>query len=301
MRITHGMLTTRMLGDLQRMNSDIAVSQREVSTGRRVNRAGDDPMAARAAVLQREQNAALSRYSASVSEASGFTEATDKALGGLADLLHRARELAIQGANAAARPSDLENIAAEIDQLAAAAKDAMSAKHGEQYLFSGTATTTRPYDQASDAYLGDGGAVVREIGPGVTVQVNTLGSAILGGGQAANDGRLLDTLRDLADHLRGATTADLDAIRTTDLAALEANLVTLSQARATNGATASRLEAASRSLGELELAGATRLSGLEDVDMAKAIVDLSSRQSAYQSALRAGASVMNTSLMDFLR
>jgi len=301
MRITHGMLSTRLLSDLRRVDTDVASSQRQVSTGKRIARAGDDPIGARAAVLQRGENAATARYKQSVSEASGFAETTDKALGGIADLLHRARELSVQGANGTATASDRANIAAEIDQLVNSAKDFANAKYGEQYVLSGTATTTPPYGTGSDAYAGDGGAVIREIGPGVTVQINMLGSAVLGSGQGAADGRLLDTLRDIADHLRGGTPADLQALRTTDLQGLESSLTTLSQARATNGALASRLEAASVRLDDLGLAGITRLSQIEDVDMAQAILDLSSRQSAYQAALQSGAGVVQPSLMDFLR
>ena len=35
--------------------------------------------------------------------------------------------------------------------------------------------------------------------------------------------------------------------------------------------------------------------------MAKTLIDFSSQQAAYQAALKAGASIVQTSLMDFLR
>jgi flagellar hook-associated protein 3 FlgL len=301
MRITHGMLSTRLLADLRRMDGDVAASQRQVATGKRITRAGDDPTGSRAAVLQRGELTGTARFKQSVSEATGFVETTDKALGSLADLLSRVRELSVQGANGTATTADRTKIAAEIDQLIASAKDAANAKFGGQYVLSGTATTTPPYAPGSDAYAGDGAAVIREIGPGVTVRINQTGSTILGSGQGAGDGLLLDALRDVADHLRGGTAADVQALRTTDLQALETNLDTISQARATNGALASRLEAASVRLDDLELAGTTRLSQIEDVDVAKAILDLSSRQTAYQAAMQSGASVIQRSLMDFLR
>jgi len=301
MRITHTMLSARLLGDLRRTNDAIASASEQISTGRRVNRPSDDAAATRAAILQRGDLAGIDAYKQSTGEASDWVNATDTALGGLADVLHRARELAVQGANGSLNPTDRENIAAEIDQLVAAAKERANTRVGDHYLFSGTALTTPPYSTASDAYAGDAGAVLREIGPGVTVQVNQFGSAILGSGQGAADGKLIDTLRDLADHLRGGTPADLGALRTTDLQNLESNLTQLSQARATNGAMAARLEAATTRLDDLELAGTSRLSRLEDADMAKAMLDLSTRQSAYQAALRAGATVIQPSLMDFLR
>ncbi len=301
MRITHTMLTDRLLGDLRTSKDRIAEAQQQVSTGRRINRPSDDPAGARAAVVQRADLAGLARQKDAVAEASDWTEATDAALGGLADLLHRARELAVQGANGSYTTSDREKIAAEIDQLAAAAKERANARIGERFLFSGTATTTAPYSTASDTYAGDAGAVLREIGPGLTVQVNQLGSQILGSGQTPGDGLLLDTLRDLSDHLRGGTPADLAALRGADLQGLQSNLDTVATARSANGATAVRLQSAAMSLDDLAFAGETRLDRIEGADMAQAILALSTRQSAYEAALKSGATVIQPSLMDFLR
>lgn len=301
MRITHGMMSQRLLQDLRRGEAAVAESQREVATGRRISKPSDDPAGARAAVVARGELAGIDRRRDAVAEATSWADATDTALGQLTDLLHRARELAVQGANGSATPHDRNRIADEIDQLAAAAKDVGNTRLGERFVFGGTATTTAPYAPAADAYVGDAGAVLREIGPGVSVQVNTLGSSVLGSGQTADDGLMLDALRDVAAHLRGGTDADLAALRTTDLQQLEGNLTTLSAARANVGALTNRLEAADRRLGDLEMAGAARLSGIEDADMVKSVLELSSRQSAYEAAMRSGANIIQPSLMDFLR
>ena len=39
----------------------------------------------------------------------------------------------------------------------------------------------------------------------------------------------------------------------------------------------------------------------EDADIAQTLIELSSQQAAYQAALKAGASIVQNSLMDFLR
>ncbi len=54
-------------------------------------------------------------------------------------------------------------------------------------------------------------------------------------------------------------------------------------------------------LAEVEEATVSQLSKTEDVDIAKALIDFNSQTAAYQSALRAGASIVQTSLLDFLR
>src|SRR4029079_5796909 len=80
-----------------------------------------------------------------------------------------------------------------------------------RYIFSGTATDTAPYSAATgDAYQGDASPVVRQIGPGVSVQVNVTGDDVLAG--------LLPTLRTLSAHLAANDTASLS---TTDLQAID--------------------------------------------------------------------------------
>jgi len=54
-------------------------------------------------------------------------------------------------------------------------------------------------------------------------------------------------------------------------------------------------------LGQIEDATRSQLSDVEDADIAKTLIDFNSQQAAYQSALRAGASLVQTSLLDFLR
>ena len=44
-----------------------------------------------------------------------------------------------------------------------------------------------------------------------------------------------------------------------------------------------------------------QLSKTEDADIAETLIELNSQTAAYQAALRAGASIVQTSLMDFLR
>ena len=48
---------------------------------------------------------------------------------------------------------------------------------------------------------------MRQIGPGVSLTINTVAGDILGSGQAAGDGKLLDTLRTISAHLRSGDTA----------------------------------------------------------------------------------------------
>jgi flagellar hook-associated protein 3 FlgL len=301
-RITNQMISRSVLSDLNEVSQRLSKTQQRMSSGKQITRASDDPYGTSRALTLRGDVAGTQQYQRNVSEAVAWQSVTDSALSKITESLHRAHELTIQGASDSAGPAARAAAAAEIDQLIEAVKQEGNASYGGRFVFSGTATSTRPYAiGGSDAYAGDSGTVAREIGPGVSVQVNVLGSAVLGSGQGAADGKLLNVLRDISDHLKSGTTADANLLRSTDLSRLDTNLDLISQARATVGATTNRLESADGRLQELEESTTKLLSDVEDADMAKTYVDFSMQQSVYQSALRAGGNIVQQSLLDFLR
>jgi flagellar hook-associated protein 3 FlgL len=308
MRITQESMNRRLLTDLSSQMERVDRATREMSSQRKLLKPSDDPVGAQRAVLTRTELSAIDQYQVNVSQARGFLTTTEDALNEITNLLHRARELTVQGANDATGDSARANIALEIDQLVSALKQAGNTSYGGVHVFGGTQTTTAPYDTTTvppvDAYNGDDGIVAREIGPGIAIQLNTLvddGTPPLLGSGVAGDGGLIDTLRRVSEHLTGGTPADADALRTTDLRALEANLDALNKARATVGATVNRLDAADARLAATETAATKLLSDTEDVDIAEATLALSTAQTVYEAALKSGALIIQRSLLDFLR
>jgi flagellar hook-associated protein 3 FlgL len=291
-----------VLNDLNDVSNRLSKTQQRMSSGKQITRASDDPYGTSRALSLRGDVAGTQQYQRNVSEATAWQSVTDAALSKISEVVHRAQELAIQGASDSAGQSARNAAAAEIDQLIASVKQEANASYGGRYVFSGTSTTTPPYAVAgADNYLGDTATVAREIGPGVSVQVNVVGQSLLGDGQGAADGKLLNVLRDISDHLKSGTVASMNTLRTTDLKTLDTNLDAISQARATVGATTNRLETADSRLQEVEESLTKLLSDVEDADMAKTFVDYSMQQSVYQSALKAGANIVQQSLLDFLR
>ena len=297
-RITSSMVHRGVLADLNDVASKIADTQRKMATGKELTRPSDDPYAVGRALGLRTDLEGLTQYRRNIAEAESWTSSSDTALGTLTDIVHRGKELLVRGANGTASAKERGVIADEIDQLIDAAKQNVNADLGGRSLFSGTATNVAPYDLTTDIYHGDTGDVVRTIGPGVSVIVNVRASAILGDG---TDGKMINTLRDIAAHLRGGTAADQTALSGTDITAIDRSLDVLLSAQAQIGAVANRLSSADDRLAELEESSRNLLSTTEDADMAATLIDYSMQQSVYQSALRAGAGIVQASLLDFLR
>jgi flagellar hook-associated protein 3 FlgL len=301
-RVTNGTMSRELLRDVNSLTSRMARSQQSISSGRQIAAPSDDPLGTQRALGLRSTIEGSQQQQRNIDEANGWLAVTDDALSDVSSVINRTRELTIQGGSDSLGPSQREAIALEIDQLAEAVKQSANANYQGAYVFAGTDTTTPPYSIAPgvDGFQADpSGMVARTIGPGISVQINVNADAIIGSG--GGDGKVIATLRDIAAHLRSGVTADRDALRTTDLAALSTNLDNVSQARATAGAVMSRLDSAKSRLADVETTTTELLSNTEDTDLTKAILELTNQQNAYQAALRSGASVIQPSLLDFLR
>lgn len=293
MRITAGMSQRHVLADLRRVQERLSDAQSQVSSGKRVERPSDDPLAAERATRLRDELATTSAYRTGVDESRSWLDATDGALQSLNDIVQTARQLTVQAANGATTPAARQSIKTQVDALTEQLKTTLNSAYDGRYLFSGTATDTAPYDVNSaspDAYQGDANPVVRQIGPGVSVQVNVTADDLLSG--------LLPAMRALSSHLAAN---DAAALQTTDLRAIDAGLDTIVTARSQIGAVTNRVDAAGLRLDDLHDVTKAFLSTTEDADLPQALVDLSAQQNALQSALRGGSTLIQQSLMDFLR
>jgi flagellar hook-associated protein 3 FlgL len=293
-RITTGMTQRSILADLNRVNERLSRTQQKVASNKEITRPSDDPFNASRAMALRTSMAGTQQYQRNVQDAQGWQEATEIALADITDAIHRAQELVLEGASDTAPPEARLAIAAEIDQLIEGVKQNANATYRGRYIFAGTATDAAPYLAADDAYHGSPNSVQRQIGPDVALPVGVLGSDFLGNG---SDGKLLQVLRDVSTHLK----ADDGAALSSDIELLSAKEDELLGVRALNGARQNRLEAALGRLAEVEESTLRQLSETEDADIAKTLIEFSSQQAAYQAALKAGASIVQASLLDFLR
>jgi flagellar hook-associated protein 3 FlgL len=299
MRITSSMSQRHLLSDLQRVQQRLSDAQNQVTSGKRVEKPSDDPLAAARATRLQADLDATAAYSDSVDEAKRWLDASDSALSSLTDVVQRVRELTVQAANGATSDAGRQAIKAEVDQLTKQAMSTLNQAYDGRYLFSGTKTDTPPYDVNTGTYQGDGGAVLRTIGPGVTVQVNATVSGNTPPTPPTNVlGTLLPALQKLSQDLQNN---NVGALGTTDLKAIDAGLGTVSAARSQIGAITNRVTAAKQRLNDFSDVTEVLLSNTQDADLPKSLTDLAMQQNALQSALQAGSTLIQQSLMDFLQ
>ncbi len=300
-RITPLMTTAQVLTNINAVQDQLATTQQELSTGKRINQPSDDPYGASLAVQLNTDLAGLNNYSNAVTDGTAWASAATTSLQNMQSMIQRVQEVVVQASNGTESAADLSASADEIKQLTAAIKQEANTQYNGQYIFSGTATNTAPYSTATgDVYQGNTGAVTRQIGPNSSLQVNADVSSLLGSGSSANDGKLLDTLNTITSDLTSGTSAGVADLSSNQLTNLSNSLTTLEGLQAAVGATTDRLSLASTRIQNLQTSDTAALSNDQDANMAATYTTFSNEQAAFTAALRAGANIVQSSLMNFL-
>lgn len=176
-----GAFYERSLAQMGRLRSSLEKFQTQISTGTRIERGSEDPAAAsRLRSLARIERLSTVQAENADKIARDLTEAGDEALG-VANLLSRARELAIRAANDTTGENGRAAIAEELAQLELELFDRANANTltGEP-LFAGTAAGPAFVRNAAGdvVYNGNGDVSSVPVAPGTELQRGLPGSQI---------------------------------------------------------------------------------------------------------------------------
>jgi flagellar hook-associated protein 3 FlgL len=302
-RVSTDMVMSSTLSNINSSQVAMDRTQAELSSGRTILEPSDNPYGASEVINLQSTLDGLTTYEKSAQDGVSWLNTASGAMASINEVSQRVRELLVQASNGINNQSDREDIADEVQQIAETVKQDADAQYAGQYVFSGTATGTSPYKggEGEDTFQGNTGTITRAVGPSASVTISVALSSVLGNGQAGGgDGKLLDTLRTIVKNLREGTPASVEALSGSDLKALDTNLEALANVQADAGATTDQLSTALARVQDLQTTTTAQLSNVQDANIAQVAVEFSNEQSAYDAALRAGASIVQESLLEFL-
>lgn len=313
-RVGHDAAVRRLKG----LSEQLATVQEQISTGKKLQKPGDDAIAfARIATLRRANEGAEVQRKA-MDAAAARLSASEVALAGIADLAARAKELALAGRNGALNAGDRTVLALEVRELLAAARGLAEARGADgEALFAGVGV--------APSYGDDAEGLAVWAGLGLPPEVATIGRRIAAGitgpeafGVTApldplapppdpevppppRQRNFFDSLAHLADSLEETRPLFFDAAMDEAIAAIDDHVGGLAGAQALLGARAARLEAETDRLDRSQLEMKSSLSKLEDTDMTEAIARLDRLSVVLEAAQASFARVSRLSLWDDIR
>jgi len=143
MRINHNIAALNTYRQLSTNTSNTSKSLEKLSSGLRVNRAGDDAAGLAISEKMRSQIRGLDQASRNASDGISLIQTAEGALNETHSILQRMRELAVQSATDTNTANDRSEIQKEIDQLAIeVTRIANDTEFNTQKLLNGAVTTT---------------------------------------------------------------------------------------------------------------------------------------------------------------
>lgn len=293
MRVTQSMLSNNLLRNLNRSYSEMDKYFNQLNTGKKFNRPSDDPVAAMRGIGFRSELHQIEQFERNTSEVHNWFDNTDAALEQVNSGLQRIRYLAVQASNGTYGETELESIAAEVDQILDDIKDLANTKVNEKYIFNGNATETEPVNKLDDSHEFRGGNIEIEVAPSSTLIVNVDGKEVF----EKNGESMFDVIERFSEKLRGNSDVSIDE----SISELDDFINQVIDKRADLGARMNRLELIENRLAQQKIVATSTLSKNEDVDYAETITKLITQESIHRAALSSGARILQPTLLDFLR
>jgi len=290
-RVTVGSIAYSGLQAIRATSSALAEAQAHATSGKQILKPSDNPTGTVQAMTLRSALARNDQYATNADDALTWLSTADSAYSRAVTVVQQARTLVVQGLNAGASDDSARSaIAAQIDQLRTALLAVANTTNNGRPVFGGTTADGVAYS-ADGNYVGDSGKVTRMIGADTTATVSNTGPEVFGSG-ASN---VFDTLSSISAALRTNTLSG------SALTGLDGSISTISSAQAVAGAAYQHVQQAQSAQQSDATSLKTRLSGIEEVDLADMAIKVTTANTAYQAALQTTAAIGQLSLLDFLR
>ncbi|MEZ5977549.1 MAG: flagellar hook-associated protein FlgL [Planctomycetota bacterium] len=178
----------------------------QVSSGRRINAPSDDPTGAALVLAYERRLADIGRASDAALSGRDVADSATAVLEEVSGLLTEVRSIVIQGMNGTLDTQSRKALSDQVSLLREQLVTLANTRTGNRYLFGGSETSTRPFDEVGGkiVYFGDDTEQQVRVGQGIGIPINVPGSslfaadtgsgAVLGGatglalGTTANDG-----------------------------------------------------------------------------------------------------------------
>jgi flagellin len=253
MRINNNIMAFNSSRNLELSNTNLGKSLEKLSSGYRINRAGDDAAGLVISQKLRAEVSGLKQATRNSQDGISFAQTAEGALGEVHNMLNRMRDLSVQAANDTNDASARTAIKAEIDALAAEI-----GRIGTDTTFSGAAVFTAT---ALNFQVGSEG----NAGNQVQVTVGVLDATSLGGSN-------LTTL-DVTDAANARTSIE----------AVDAAIAAVSTSRGSLGSVQNRFESTIRNLQVTTENLSASESRIRDTDMASEMVNFTKSQILQQA------------------
>lgn len=151
MRVTNQMMSTSYLKDLNRNLNNLNTLQTQLTTGKEINKASDNPFKTARIMQMYSDISANKQYNENIKDTISWLDTTDTALNQLGSTSQRIRELMVSSGNAIYGSDEKKAIKNEINQLINQTAQILNTNFDGKYVFGGTKSLSKPVGVEKDS------------------------------------------------------------------------------------------------------------------------------------------------------
>ncbi|WP_406620963.1 flagellar hook-associated protein FlgL [Bacillus atrophaeus] len=298
MRVTQGMIQQNSLRYIGSSYAKLDKLQSQVSSGKKISKASDDPIVAMKSLKYNTQLSQVKQYQSNASQAFTWLENTETNITEGIDVLSKVRDLVVKAKNGQNGEAELKSIGVEVNQLKEQLLNIANTQVNGRFIFNGTNSDSPPVvDNGDGTYtIPDADDVNVNISSNMTLKVNSDPKSAFGGTSASGQ-NVFEMLESLENALNSGSVDDLKST----LSDIDQFTDGMSAERSDIGARYNRLELINTRLETQEETATKVLSDNEDVELEKVITDFIAQQSVHRAALAVNAKIVQPTLIDFLK
>lgn len=311
MRVTSNTFPSSLRDQISRLTQRQSRLQNQAATGQLLTLPEDNPTAMRRVLDMQGESSSVGQFLGNVARHKELAAATYSGLKALRSIVDRAGEIATL-AGGVQPGRDLKLYATEVNGLIEQALQVANSQNRGDSLFAGTRADQPAFVATRDAdgnitgivYEGNTDVPESEVSADLEMSAQIPGANASGSGPRGlmSDSRsgadLFRHLLSLRDRLDAGDATAVSANSLDELRADEEHLLVHIGA---NGAIQARLQTTEQLLKDRSASIEGLVSKEADADLSQTLVHLSEIQTAYQAALQSGGSILNRSLLDYLR
>jgi flagellar hook-associated protein 3 FlgL len=145
MRVSLKGVTDQMEDLIDNKFADLTKIQDQLSTGKQLLQASDNPTDVAKDLRLRTTNAMMSQNGKNITDGLNFMQVSDTAMQSMNSIIQRIRELAVQGSSDTVTSEQRSDIQQEQDQLFRQYVSLLNTNYNGDYVFGGTQTKIEPY------------------------------------------------------------------------------------------------------------------------------------------------------------
>ncbi len=340
-RMTTSMMASSSMQTVQRNFTRLADANKALASGKRMTAPSDDPASSVSSMRLRKELAATQQFQRNIDDAASWMQTADSAMQAVSSQYSKAKSTLISSVSSAKGPESLKALAADLRHQAQAVMSQANASYLGRTVFAGNSDKGAAFKVGSDGtdtlFLPTESDTVtamdvnRRINADTTLPANLDGNKIFGTGNikflvgnpaqpkewsqvqdsdnivgidTSNNPSVMNLMITAAQIMESSTGA-LSGKQVDMMLAiqdqLDARATTLHEGMSTLGARHKQvLDAQETVLADIQNVK-SQISGVEDIDIQAATIEMSLASMAYNSSLSSTTRVVQPSLLDYLR